>query len=294
MNRPSRSVPQPLRDPSTFPWDELEKLREEKHLVTLAKTLLVLQDRWAAVLKPPEYRAVELILRQTLGFRKELDRISIDQFANGISGRAGIGVTRSKVHVALAPLLDCGLVVKNSYQKGAIHKYRVDLEVLFRATPVQHLDRRAGESAALRRSPASETTSVPTETFPVTSEPESSTVRETNPEICISRETSPVEGTGYPAEGITLAPEVPPVGLGSPVEGVIIHSLKPLKPLSAPAAPDGTICPTCRTSSWRMLESGERICGLCQCERAGFPNLRPQVDQFLRGLAKAAASNSSL
>ena len=236
MPQPSRSVSQ--SSPSAtqnFPWEEYRKLKAESHLVRLAKALLMLQDRWAAYLKPPEYRAVEFVLRQTVAFRKDWDTIAIEQFAGGVGGRPGIGVTRANVHVALAPLLDCGLLVKDSYQRGVQHAYRINLDVLFGGEPDELLrdrDRKAGQGGgAPKRSPASETS-----------------------------QRSPAGETTCPAGETTFPQEVLLAGHLSPASET--HSLK--EPFRKPHSADaGAFCPQCMHQAWRKLADGSLQCRVC-------------------------------
>jgi len=275
MNRISRSVSQPQEEKSTtFPWDELKRLRDHAHLVKFGKATLALQDRWAGVLKPPEYRAVEFILRQTLGFGKQSDRISVDQFANGIAGRAGMGVSRANVHVNLTPILACGLIRKDGYHKGAVHSYSVDMDVLYSADPVILLGRRAGEPQTVRRSPASETSLQRSALILTISEKDGSPAGETTP---LGVESSPAGETGSLAGETSFPQEVLPARLGSPAGDT--YSLKPLKTISSASV---AFCPSCQTRSWKQLPSGETICGLCECERAGAPALRPMVDAMMK------------
>jgi len=285
MNRISRSVAQPAEGKSStsvFPWDELQRLRDQAHLVKFAKAMLALQDHWAGVLKPPEYRAVEFILRQTLGFGKSTDPISVDQFANGIAGRAGMGVTRSNVHVHLAPILACGLIRKDGYHKGAVHEYCVNLDVLYSGDPVILMGRRSGDPQTVRRSPASETSFHASTASSVTSvsEPDTTSL-ESSPAAGTSLEfpqSSPAGETSSPASETSFPQEVLPARLGSPASRT--YSLKPLRTVSSDASV--AFCPRCQTRSWKQLPSGETVCGLCECERVGAPGLRPIVEAMMK------------
>jgi phage replication O-like protein O len=73
-------------------------------------------DVWMADLSHPELKVLLYIVRRTLGFKKDADRISIDQMCNGIvkhNGERldkGTGLKRTAVTDALRSLKERGLI----------------------------------------------------------------------------------------------------------------------------------------------------------------------------------------
>src|SRR4051794_24347444 len=73
-------------------------------------------DQIAPILSPSELRLMIYIYRHTLGFHKRTDRMSYDQFINGIVTHdqrrldAGAGVSRGSLVAALAGLEKKGLI----------------------------------------------------------------------------------------------------------------------------------------------------------------------------------------
>jgi len=73
---------------------------------------MVLEEYWRE-LSGSEQKVLDFILRQTIGFRKEYDFISLSQFTNGVGGRSanrGTGLSTSQVRRAIAKLEEKGFI----------------------------------------------------------------------------------------------------------------------------------------------------------------------------------------
>ncbi|HUS14530.1 MAG TPA: hypothetical protein VM536_05870 [Chloroflexia bacterium] len=84
-------------------------------------------DEWLAVLSGAELKCLLYVIRRTLGFKKDIDAISLKQMVHGITTRdgrvldSGTGLNRSTVVTALAGLEARGLitVVRAADEQGA-------------------------------------------------------------------------------------------------------------------------------------------------------------------------------
>jgi hypothetical protein len=162
-----------------------------------------------------------------------------------------VGVSRSNVIAAIHALGAIGLLLE-SHQYYADSKgrkpssFRVNLDMLFDTRPSGDLlNRKAGEGKSQRQGPgpASEMRS---------------------------------QAPPGPASETTLVLPARPGNRG-PGPASRTHILKPLN-TSHTTAP----CPRCLTATGRRAENGEILCGLCNCEQFGRPDLRPEVDERIR------------
>ncbi len=84
------------------------KSRYRKNFTTLPHELV---DRYFGELSGSEVKCLMFILRQTFGFNKVSDKISISQFVTGIGERtAGVGVSKSQVTRCLKTLEQKGYI----------------------------------------------------------------------------------------------------------------------------------------------------------------------------------------
>lgn len=84
------------------------KSRYRKNFTTLPHELV---DRYFGELSGAEVKCLMFILRQTLGFNKVSDKISISQFVTGIGERtAGVGISKSQVTRCLRTLEEKGYI----------------------------------------------------------------------------------------------------------------------------------------------------------------------------------------
>jgi phage replication O-like protein O len=80
----------------------------------------IILDHWMARLSGAEFKVLLYIARRTYGFGKEKDRISLNQFAEGITKRdgsvldRGTGISRSSVSRALNTLESMGIVLRQT------------------------------------------------------------------------------------------------------------------------------------------------------------------------------------
>ena len=249
QNRYRSSVSQLRPDASHYRREaHINKLESEAHLIRYAKAQMTLRDYWLSALKETEYRVVEFVLRQTLGFNKDEDVISIGQFTHGVGDRCGVGVSRSNIIAALDALGGIGLLLESHryYADSKGRKpssFRVNLDMLFDTRPSRDLmERKAGEGKRQRQGPGP---------------------------------ASEIRSPG-PASKTTLVLPTRPDTQG-PGPASRTHIQKTINTSHTTAR-----CPHCQTATWRRAENGEVLCGLCNCEQFGHPELRPQVDEILK------------
>ena len=285
--------------------DYLRKLESEYHLLRFAKAQMVLCDRWHRALKATEYRVIEFVLRQTLGWNKTGDIIALDQFINGIDGRCGVGVSRSNVIKAIDAVVEMGLLLElerfypNSKKRKA-SSFSVNLDMLFAGPPiVAHSDERGqGSAEPVKIGPV-------TEQSPVNGLGNETTANgpasDTTTQISTGSQV-PTGSDGLASETVVVLPAIPQwsrqrdpqsinpldVQSNAPPAAPRVNDppLEPLPSLRTISAelPQG-FCPTCNTKAWKpsTVQAGAIVCGLCNCEEAGYPELRAFVTQFRKG-----------
>ena len=93
---------------------------EEEYTCDFFKYPTILAEYWQ-YMSGSEQKVLDFILRQTIGFRKTSDLISLAQFTDGLGGKStnrGSGVSLSQVRRALVKLEEKGFIkVERHYRR---------------------------------------------------------------------------------------------------------------------------------------------------------------------------------